>query len=286
MASSFHKLLCLGPHGFHYIAYKQWGELANNRHLVCVHGLTRNSQDFDRFAAVLQHDYRVTCPDVVGRGRSDWLPVKTDYGYPLYVSDMATLLGRLDTEVVDWVGTSMGGLIGMHLAAKPNAPIRRLVLNDIGPLIPAELIKRILTYLGDVPTFDTLKGAKDYLQDLYQGFGPLTEDQWLEVAVNSTYQNRDGSYTLAYDPGIADSWRGTPLDEVKDQDLWDVWDAIQCPVLVLRGAESDALPAEVAEEMRRRGPKAEVINIPETGHCPPLMDPEQIERVRQWLLKD
>ena len=286
MASNYQKLSCLGPHGFHRMAYRQWGDRQNTNHLICVHGLTRNSHDFDRFAEVLQQDYLVTCPDVVGRGRSDWLPVKADYGYPLYTADLAALIARLGTDAVDWVGTSMGGLAGMMLAAQSGSPIRKLVVNDIGPVVPAGLVRRIVGYLGDNLTFKTMQAAEVYLRGLYKGFGPLTDEQWLEVAVNSTYQNRDGSYTLAYDPGIAENWRRIPVDQVKDEELWGIWDAIQCPVLVLRGELSDALPAEVAEQMTRRGPKAELITIPETGHNPPLMDPEQIEFVRRWLRKD
>lgn len=286
MATTVHKLLCLGPHGFHNIAYRQWGDPANKRHLMCVHGLTRNSHDFDRFAAALQQDYRVTCPDVVGRGRSDWLPVKEDYDYPLYTADMATLLGRLDAPTVDWVGTSMGGLIGMQLAAQPNSPIRKLVMNDVGPQIPKELIVRIMSYLGQMAEFDSVKQAVTYFKDLYESFGPLTDDQWLEVAINSTYQKRDGSYSLAYDPGIADRWRATPKEQIGDIDLWGIWDNVRCPVLVLRGEHSDALTDEIVAQMQRRGPRCEIINVPETGHAPPLMDPEQIARVRDWLLAD
>ena len=280
MASTSNNLLCLGPHGFHNIAYRQWGNVSNHQHLVCVHGLTRNSHDFDRFAQAMESDYRVTCPDVVGRGRSDWLPVKADYGYPQYTADAAALLGRLSTHEVDWVGTSMGGLIGMMLAAQPNSPIRKLVLNDIGPLIPGALIVRIKSYLGEPVHFETLKEAKAYFQELYDSFGPLNEDQWLEVAINSTYQKRDGSYGLAYDPGITE---GFPAEN-EDIDLWGNWDMVKCPVLVLRGMKSDALTADIADQMQRRGPGCEVIEVPETGHAPPLMDPEQIERVRKWLL--
>ena len=280
MASTSNNLLCLGPHGFHNIAYRQWGSVSNHQHLVCVHGLTRNSHDFDRFAQAMESDYRVTCPDVVGRGRSDWLPVKVDYGYPQYTADAAALLGRLSTHEVDWVGTSMGGLIGMMLAAQPNSPIRKLVLNDIGPLIPGALIVRIKSYLGQPVHFETLKEAKAYFQELYDSFGPLNEDQWLEVAINSTYQKRDGSYGLAYDPGITE---GFP-EENEDIDLWGNWDMVKCPVLVLRGMKSDALTADITDQMQRRGPGCEVIEVPETGHAPPLMDPEQIERVRKWLL--
>lgn len=284
MASRSHTVACLGSHGFHTMAYRQWGK--PGRDLVCVHGLTRNSHDFDRFAAVLQQDYRVTCPDVVGRGRSDWLVDKASYGYPQYTADMAALIARLGVRELDWVGTSMGGIIGMMLAAQPNTPLRKLVLNDIGPAVPRALVLRILDYLGQEPAFATLEQAKRYLQELYAGFGPLSEAQWLEVAVNSTYQKRDGSYGLAYDPGIADPWRAVPREEHQDIDLWGVWDKVRCPVLVLRGAVSDAITWQTAERMQTRGPaEVTVIEVPETGHAPPLMDPEQIERVRRWLLE-
>jgi pimeloyl-ACP methyl ester carboxylesterase len=284
MSSSVHHLKCLGPHGFHRIGYRQWGTDGNPRQLVCVHGLTRNSHDFDRFADALSRDYRVSCPDVVGRGISEWLPVKTDYHYGTYTADMAALLGRLGAEQVDWVGTSMGGIIGMMLAGRPNSPIRKLVLNDIGAFVPKTLLDRILTYLGVQPDFASLKDAEVYLRDLYRGFGPLNDEQWVEVTAGSTYQTPEGRYALAYDPGIAEPWRAV---EQQDASLWEFWDAIECPVLILRGAVSDALSAETAAEMTRRGPKdVTVVEIPQTGHNPPLMDPEQIEGVRRWLLED
>lgn len=283
MASSIKFLLCLGPHGFHRMAYRQFGAPDCKRHLVCVHGLTRNSTDFERFAEAMQDEYLVTCPDVVGRGHSDWLPVKTDYGYPLYLGDAATLLGRLDARSVDWIGTSMGGLIGMHLAAKPGSPIRKLVLNDIGPFVPAAFIERVQEYIGLPMVFTSAHEAEEYLRELYQGFGPLTDDQWREVTLNSTTRQADGSYVLAYDPGIAEPFKAAPTG---DSALWEVWEKVDCPVLVLRGAESEALRADTLKEMKERKPDIEVIEIPKTGHVPPLMDPVQISKVRNWLLKD
>ena len=240
-------LACLGPHGFHRMAYWEWPGPKNARTLLCVHGLTRNGRDFDALAAALSAHYRVVCPDIPGRGKSDWLSQPADYGYPVYLADMAALIARLDVEEVDWVGTSMGGLIGIVLAAQPSAPIRRMVINDVGPLIAKEGLGRIGSYVGQDPSFRDAAALEAELRRLAASFGPLTDAQWQHLAAISTRRKPDGSLGFAYDPAIGDAFRNAPAEDI---DLWPSWDAIRCPTLVLRGAQSDLLLKETAEQMR------------------------------------
>ncbi|SNS36941.1 MULTISPECIES: alpha/beta fold hydrolase [unclassified Azospirillum] len=273
-------LLGLSATGFHKIAYREWG--AGPRTIVCVHGLTRNGRDFDRLAADLADTLkaRVICPDVVGRGQSGRLVNPDHYGYPQYLADMAALIARLEVEHVDWIGTSMGGLIGMMLAAQPNSPIRRLVINDIGPFVPKAALERIGDYVGQDPVFADLTAAEQYFRDHYAGFGQLTAEQWLHMAQHSTDRQDDGSYRLAYDPGIARIFKIAPIGDV---DLWALWQVIRQPTLVIRGALSDLLLAETAERMTAEGPKAQLYTVPDAGHAPALMAPDQIAVIRDFL---
>lgn len=273
-------LLGLSDRGFHRIGYVEWGSAAAERTAVCVHGLTRNGRDFDPLAQSLaEAGWRVVCPDVVGRGRSDWLADPAGYGHPQYVADMAALIARLDVERLDWIGTSMGGLIGMTLAAMPRSPIERLVINDIGPFMPKEALDRIAAYLGNAPTFSDLTGLEAHLRDIHAPFGPLTDAQWAQMAAHSQ-RPVEGGLALHYDPAIAEAFGKPPFDDIE---LWPVWDRVTCPTLVLRGVDSDVLPAETAAEMAERGPRAEVAVIEDCGHAPALMDDGQIAVVRDWL---
>jgi pimeloyl-ACP methyl ester carboxylesterase len=272
--------LSLGADGFHRVAYREWGDPGNPRVLLCVHGLTRNGRDFDELAAALADRYRVACPDVVGRGRSDWLRDPSGYAYPTYCADMAALIARLGAERIDWVGTSMGGIIGMLLAARPGNPIRRLVLNDVGPWIPRGALERIASYVGGDPRFPDRAALETFLARIYSPFGPFTEAQWSRLVDSSRREAPDGTIALAYDPAIAEPLRAMPA---KDFDLWSAWDAVACPVLVVRGERSDVLTAETAREMALRGPGATVVEVPRVGHAPTLMDPEQIEQLARWL---
>lgn len=280
MPMSERSFLGLSAAGFHRVAYTQWGR-DDAPAVLCVHGLTRNGRDFDPLALALADRRRVACPDVVGRGKSAWLPVPALYGYPQYCADMAALIARMGVDQVDWVGTSMGGLIGMTLAAQPNNPIRRLVINDVGPLISKVGLQRIADYVGKDPVFEDVAAVEAYLRFTLMGFGRLTDGQWRHLAEHSARQRPDGLLGLAYDPGIADAFKAQPMQDV---DLWALWDRVTCPVLVLRGADSDLLTAETAEEMTRRGPGARIIEIPHTGHAPALMSEEQIAVVRSFLL--
>ena len=273
---------CLGPHGLHRMAYTEWGDAANPRVLICVHGLTRNGRDFDFLAQALSDRYRVVCPDVVGRGASDRLKVADDYHLPLYAGDMVTLIARLDVEQVHWVGTSMGGLIGMALAAQENTPITRLVLNDVGPLITASSIKRIGEYVGKAPTFASIEQAEAYIRFVAATFGALTDAQWRHLTVHAVRPAPGGGYEMAYDPAIGEPFRKAMGDE--DVSLWPLYDAVRVPTLLLRGAQSDLLLHETALEMAQRGPQARLIEVPDVGHAPMLMDEFQIGAVRDFLL--
>ena len=270
---------CLGPHGFHRMAYHEWPGPPGAPTLVCVHGLTRNGRDFDMLAAALQTRWRVICPDVAGRGASDFLPNPADYSYPVYLADVAALIARLDVDAVDFVGTSMGGLIGMLLAAQPGNPIRRLVINDVGPLIAAEGLRRIATYVGDDLDFADLAEVEAYLRKVAASFGPLTDAQWRHLARYSIRPRPDGRLGRSYDVGIAAAFK----EVASDIDLWPIWDAVRCPTLLLRGAQSDLLRAADAAAMTRRGPKARLIEFAGIGHAPALMAEDQIAAVAGFL---
>ena len=269
----------LSPAGFHRMAYTDWGDAAAPA-LICVHGMVRNGRDFDALAGALADRRRVICPDVVGRGASDWLPAGALYGYPQYCADMTVLIGRLGVESLAWVGTSMGGLIGMMLAAQPGSPVTKLVMNDVGPFVTKAALERIAGYVGKDPSFADLAAVEAYLREVYAPFGTLPDAQWRNLARFSSRTKPDGSLGLAYDPAIGEVFE---TQEIADVDLWAIWDRIACPVLVIRGETSDVLLRETAEEMTRRGPKAELAEIAGVGHAPPLMDEGQIALVRDWL---
>lgn len=274
---------CLSPAGLHDMAYVEWGDPANRKVLVCVHGLTRCGRDFDFLARALADQYRVVCPDVVGRGRSAWLGDKSHYAIPQYCADMVTLLARVDADVVHWLGTSMGGLIGMALAAQPGTPISRLVLNDVGPVVTAVSIARIGEYVGKAPRFASVEQAEAFLRMVSAPFGALTDAEWRHLTVHALRQAADGVWEMAYDPGIAEPFRQA-MGAGQDIELWPLYEAIRCPTLLLRGAESDLLTAGTARQMAERGPKARVVEIPKVGHAPMLMHADQIGIVREFLL--
>jgi len=273
--------LGLNTGGFHRVAYTEWGEPNEYPTVVCVHGLSRNGRDFDFLATALQEKRRVVCPDLAGRGRSDWLSNKQSYSFETYCADLTALLARIGGDSFDWVGTSLGGLIGMVLAAQPGSPIRRLVINDAGPFIPRTAPERILGYLGKAPSFASVAEAEHYLRQTLAPYGKLSDEQWAHLARHGVRTKRNGGFAIAYDPGIAVPMRATrPVD----LDLWETWDTIRCPVLLLRGADSDVLSRETAEEMRRHGPPTELVEFPDVGHAPALMDSQQIDVVTSWLL--
>jgi pimeloyl-ACP methyl ester carboxylesterase len=274
---------CISPKGLHRMAYLEWGDPRNRDVVICVHGLTRSARDFDDLARALCGQFRVVCPDVAGRGDSDRLADPLYYAIPQYVADMVTLIARLDVEAVRWVGTSMGGLIGMTLAAQAGSPVSRLVINDAGPVIAKAAIERIAAYLGRAPAFPSFEQAEQYVRTVFAPFGRHSDAQWRHLAEAWLRRNEDGSWRAHYDPRIAEPFRAAMPEG--DLELWPVYDAIRCPTLVIRGAQSDLLSRETTREMAQRGPKAGVVEIPDVGHAPTLMDAGQISVVRDFLLQ-
>lgn len=276
---------CLSPSGLHSMAYTEWGAADNPRVVICVHGLTRLGRDFDRLARALKADYRVVCPDVVGRGRSDYLRDPMHYGVPQYAADMVTLIARLDAEEVAWVGTSMGGLIGIALAGQVDSPIRRLVINDVGPRLDAAAIARIGDYVGTPISFTSVDQAVDYISMIAAPFGLTRREDWRELVEPGL--KRDGDrWVLHYDPLIAVPFKATTPERTAADEvtLWSLYDNIRCPTLVIRGANSDLLSRATLIEMAGRGPKAKTAEIQGAGHAPSLMRDSEIAVVRDFLL--
>jgi pimeloyl-ACP methyl ester carboxylesterase len=275
-----HSFNSLSLHGFHRIAYREWGDVGNTRIVVCVHGLTRNARDFDDLATALAPTFRVLCPDMPGRGESDWLRDPNDYNTSTYLTALTALLAHAHAEGVAWVGTSMGGLLGMTLAAQPETPIVRMVVNDIGPVIEQVALARIATYVGLDPLFESFQALEAHVRGVSAPFGPLSDAQWEGLSRSVARQTPDGRWRLKYDPGIAVPFRSTASTSTN---LWPVWDAIQCPTLILRGAESDLLSSATAKAMQARGPRPELIEFAGIGHAPMLLSTDQIEPVVRFL---
>jgi pimeloyl-ACP methyl ester carboxylesterase len=278
-------VLCLDSAAFHRMHYYEWGEADNPRIVICVHGLTRTGRDFDAFARSLASDFRVICPDIAGRGLSDWLTVKTDYGYPQYLADLTALIARVTADAgqgVAWVGTSMGALLGIVVAARGDNPVTKLVANDAGTLVPRAALKRIGDYVGKDWRFDTLDALEAHLRVASAPFGALTNEQWRHLAVHNAKQHPDGSWGMRYDPAIGDALQGEP----QDLDLSAQWGAVTCPTLVLRGADSDVLLADTAAQMVKGRRNAKLVEFAGVGHAPMLMCEEQIGVVRDFLLGD
>jgi pimeloyl-ACP methyl ester carboxylesterase len=282
--------------------YADWGDPLHPRLVVCAHGLTRNCRDFDFLAKALAPHCRVVCPDIVGRGRSSWLSDKENYAFPQYLSDMTMLLARIllwppartwlgrlsqflmrryGSRPLYWVGSSMGGLLGMLLAARPRSPIRRLVVNDVGPFIPKAFLERIGGYIIKDPRFGTFEELEIYVREILAPCGPLTDSQWRHLTFHNAKQHEDGRWGMNYDPDIGLPFRQGVMEDIE---LWQAWDAITCPTLVLRGAMSDLLLPEILEQMRGRGPRPRIVELPGIGHAPMLMSEDQIGLVSDFLL--
>jgi pimeloyl-ACP methyl ester carboxylesterase len=283
---------CSSPAGLHRMAYKEWGDPANPRVLVCVHGVTRVGDDFDALARAMSGHYRVVCPDVAGRGRSERLRDPGLYTVPQYVADMVTLIARVtanDEEgAVHWVGTSMGGLIGMALASFEDSPIRRLVVNDIGPVLDPAAMARIGEYIGQDLRFASFEEGARFVREVSSSFGPHSEDEWRKLASDVLVQEPGGAWVRHYDLGLAGPFAAiTPERAQQDQAaLWAAFDAIRCPTLLIRGELSDLLSRVTAQEMTRRGPKPQLVEIPGVGHAPTLMHAQQIAIVRDFLFNE
>ena len=267
---------------FHEIAYTRWGEAGTLGTVVCVHGLTRQGRDFDFIAARLAADgYAVICPDVVGRGLSGRLSDPADYDLPQYELDMAFLIASLQLPQVDWIGSSLGGQIGILLAGRANPPIRRLVVNDIGPDLPLNAVLRIGTYVENAPaSFASREAAEMYFRGILAPFGKLTQAQWRHLSDHSIKPLDGGGFTLRYDRNLP---RGFTAPVTHRHRMWKAWERIECPILILRGTESDLLLPKTAEEMVRRNPRATVVEVPDCGHAPPLLADSQIRIVEGWL---
>lgn len=280
---------CASVRGLHRLAYWEWprAESAPVRAadapdtVVCVHGLTRNGRDFDALAARLSRHWRVVCPDMIGRGRSDRVPDPRLYALPQYVADCVTLVARLDVERVAWLGTSMGGLIGMLLAALPGTPIARLVLNDVGPVLDAAGLARIASYVGGDPSFASEAEGVAALRESMREFGPHTDEQF-RLLTRHYLVERAGRWHFHYDPAIS-----LALQQASGPaDLWPVYDAIRCPTQVLRGARSDILSAATAQRMGERGPRARTATFEGVGHAPTLIADDQIDAVERFLAEE
>jgi pimeloyl-ACP methyl ester carboxylesterase len=282
------------------MAYWQWGDAGAPHVVVCVHGLARQGRDFDVLAQALVRRsagaLRVICPDVVGRGRSEWLKDPMGYHVPAYAGDMLALLGQLHQQApivhFDWVGTSMGGLIGMVLAGTPNLPLpvamRRLVLNDVGPAVEWRSIERIKGYLGQTGRFADVQQAAAALWAISTSFGPHTPQQWLALSTPMVRELPDGALTLHYDPAIAVPVRAATEQAAAEGTaaLWQAYDNIKAQVLVTRGANSDLLSKDTALAMTQRGPRATLVEFEGVGHAPTLVQDDQVEAVASFLLKD
>lgn len=290
---------CPDATGGHRMAYWQWGDAAAAHVLVCVHGLSRQGRDFDVLARALVARsggrLRVVCPDVVGRGRSDWLKDPMGYQFAQYASDMHCLLAQLHAQApireLDWLGTSMGGLIGLVVAGgalRLPAPVRRLVLNDVGPVIQWAAVQRIGEYLGETGRFESVEQAADALWAASSTFGPHTREQWLALCRPMVKPSPDGGLTLHYDPAIAQSYGAlTPEAARQGEDLlWQLYDQIGATTLLLRGAQSDLLSRDTALAMTQRGPKARLVEFPGVGHAPTLVTDEQVAVVARFLLAE
>lgn len=294
-------ILSASKEGYHQVAYTEWGETHPNfSTVICAHGLTRNGRDFDALAGHLSMlGYHVFCPDVVGRGASSWLKNPQLYNFERYITDMNILIGRTGRSQIDWIGTSMGGIIGMMLAALPNTPVRRLILNDVGPQIPVSSLWQMAKYVGKAPKFTSKEEAKKYFKLIYAEFGNLTEAQWDYFTDHSLIERSPGVFSTNYDPGIHEvkfKWQTvkdlfySPHKALEgiffDIDLWSFWQQIKCPVLVIRGRHSKLLLPEHLKKMKRLHPIMDVYEVADAGHAPALLDPEQHEKITAWLGSD
>ena len=259
----------------------EWGPRRATRAVVCVHGYSGNSRDFDHLAQALAEDRRVVCIDVAGRGESDWLRTTLEYNFPQFAADLRGVVSHLGLKEVDWVGTSMGGLLGMMIASQPSSPIRRLVMNDIGAYVPLAALQAIGQNLDAPRAFASLDAVEAHMRHTHRDWGDLTDEQWRHFAVHGSRPLDDGGYRLHYDPRIARLAQAFPL--TPGLFMWDAWYRVRCPVLLLRGERSEVFPAHVAQTMLDAKPDAELVEISGCGHVPALMSEDQIGIVRNFL---
>lgn len=290
--------LGLSEEGFHRIAYSEWGfPSSHSPSILCVHGLTRNRRDFDDLASYLsQQELHLVCPDMVGRGDSDWLKDPIHYTFEQYLADCNVLINRMPSVKIDWIGTSMGGIIGMILASLPHSPIQRLILNDTGPQIELSGLTRLMMNASLHPTFSTLEEAVQYHKTTLPEIGDLTESQWMRMTENSVQETKPGLFTLKFDPNSRTTsikskiaWKSIlhPYKALEgvlfDIDLWHIWKMVRCPVLVIHGKKSDILSDSTIQKMRHSPTPVTVIEVAEVGHAPSLLDPIHHELIYDWL---
>lgn len=295
--STLSEVLCLNPLGFHKMRYRTYGN-SNAPIIFMIHGLTRCGQDFSTLARSLSDKYFVVCPDVVGRGDSDWLPMGVNYGYSQYLADLNVLINAiwgltnrtLDHErKIMWVGTSMGGLLGMILASLSNTPIQKLILNDIGPSVAHTSLVKMKDTFAITPVFNSLDETLPYLKKIYAGFGDLTTEQWLSTAEYMFKKQHDGAYTVHYDPRITDfsvgddNANGATASTQNDVLFWPYWMMINCPIYVVRGSESSFLPHDLLVQMQQTKPGMQTHVVPRAAHAPALVDSETIQIISSWI---
>lgn len=270
----------LNSHGLHRLSYTEWGT-PNARPLICVHGLGRNGRDFDALAKHLSSEgYWVICPDIAGRGKSDWLLNPADYRLEQYLHDLLALIARLNVEHVDWLGTSMGGLLGIVLSSYAHSPIKHLILNDIGPDISTKGLKRLKVSVNQhEQNFASLEIAERYFRRTLSGFGSLTDTVWRHLTKCSIKPTNTGGYTLRCDPTI----HIPDFTEADQALLWTAWQGLRCPTLVIRGEHSDILLPDTLVKMKQHQRQLTIHEIPEVGHAPFLADPLQMTFISQWL---
>jgi pimeloyl-ACP methyl ester carboxylesterase len=285
----FDSVQCISAAGIHRMAYVEWGDAANRDVVVCVHGLTRCARDFDRMAQALLPRFRVVCPDVVGRGLSDHLKNPLLYGIPQYVSDMFTLLARVNAQRLMWMGTSMGGLIGMGIAAQKDSPIERMLINDIGPKIETSSLQRIGSYLGKMPRFADFEAAVDYVAMVSASFGEHSRDEWRELTRHVVQQTdvgqKNSGWTARYDPAIAVPFMSATPEQAAAGEalLWQGWSAIKAQTLVARGENSDLLSRQTVAQMLAHNPRARSVEIAGVGHAPTFMHDDQIALAKKFF---
>ena len=265
----------------HTIRWSEWGDPENTKVLLCAHGLSRNGRDFDYLARKTSDHHRVICPDFPGRGMSDALKNPVHYNNVQYLSDSLAILSAIEFDLLHWIGTSMGGLIGMALAASEKNEISKIVLNDVGPFIPREALSVIGNYLADSPEFSSLLQAESYFREVYASFGKLDDEHYRHFVEHGVKLSESGTgFVLNNDPGIIDQFISTaPVDH----DLWDTWDRISIPTLILRGEHSGLLLPQTVKQMKHRHSQAESVEIPGCAHAPSLMTESQIDVVIAWL---
>ena len=271
----------VGPWGFHRLHALDWGDPRSRRVVVCVHGYSGNARDFDYLARRLARHARVICPDIAGRGESARLPEPFAYHFPQFLSDLRGMLTEIGADRVEWVGTSMGGLLGLILAAEPDSPITRLVLNDIGAFVPGEALRRIGRDLRAPSRFPSLDALEAHVRRTHREWGELTEDQWSHLIRHAARVRADGRYSLHYDPALARLMQFPAF--APGLSLWSAWGRVSCPVLIVRGARSAILPRDVVAKMLDVKPATEAVEIPNAGHAPSLMSPQEITLVARFL---